>query len=139
MGLFSSPSSQPSHTNPTPSPDGAYIAPNRSARDQCWAARDAFFSCLDKNGIVDSVGKEGKAEAERLCGREESGLRRECAASWVSGCVFVLGRGARGGGGVVGEEREGKREGEGRRGRGENEREADCCVLSRSHTSSKDV
>lgn len=88
---------------------------------------------------MDSVGKEGKAEAERLCGREESGLRRECAASWVSGCVFVLGRGARGGGGVVGEEREGKREGEGRRGRGENEREADCCVLSRSHTSSKDV
>jgi cytochrome c oxidase assembly factor 6 len=83
MGLFSSSAPAPSHTNPAPSADGAYIAPDRSARTQCWAARDAFFACLDRNGIIDSAGKEGRAEADRVCGREEGGLRRECKGSWV--------------------------------------------------------
>ncbi|KAI4180253.1 MAG: hypothetical protein L6R41_007351 [Letrouitia leprolyta] len=82
MGLFSSfTSSTPSPTSPKPTSDGAYIAPDRSARDRCYEARDAFFACLDRANIVDSI-KEAE-KAEEACGKLERGMGRECAASWV--------------------------------------------------------
>ncbi|MCJ1421879.1 hypothetical protein MMC32_008246 [Xylographa parallela] len=84
MPLFSSSSTSSSTTPPRPkaSPDGAFEAPNRTARSACWTARDAFFACLDAHGIVDSIGH--KEDAERCCGAEETGLRRDCASSWVT-------------------------------------------------------
>ncbi|KAL8917062.1 MAG: hypothetical protein Q9208_008178 [Pyrenodesmia sp. 3 TL-2023] len=83
MGLFSSSSSSStsSPTPPKPTSDGAFIAPDRSARDRCYEARDAFFACLNRAGIVDSI-KESDA-AGRECGALEKGMGRECAASWV--------------------------------------------------------
>ncbi|MCJ1392418.1 hypothetical protein MMC18_005285 [Xylographa bjoerkii] len=80
MNLFSPPPTSP--PPPKASPDGAFEAPNRSARSACWTARDAFFACLDAHGVVDSI--TNKEEAERCCGAEEKGLRRDCASSWVT-------------------------------------------------------
>ncbi|MCJ1447961.1 MAG: hypothetical protein MMC23_008473 [Stictis urceolatum] len=79
MGWFSS---DPHPPPPAKTSDGAYIAPGRSARDKCWAARDAFFACLDQNGIVDSI--TNKDEAAAKCGQQDEDLKRECASSWVS-------------------------------------------------------
>lgn len=81
MGLFgsSAPSSIPA---PKVSTDGTPIAPDRSARQKCWDARDTYFACLDKHGIVDSI--RNKEEAEKACPREGDQLAGNCASSWVS-------------------------------------------------------
>lgn len=81
MGWFSS-DSKPAPPAPEPSKDGGYIAPDRSARAQCWEGRDSFFQCLDRNGIIDSV-KEN-AKAEQLCAPELREFEKACASSWVS-------------------------------------------------------
>lgn len=80
MGWFSS---SPSNalTAPEPSNDGGYIAPDRTARAQCWEGRDSFFRCLDKNGIVDSVKEDEKAR--KLCAPELKEFEAACASSWV--------------------------------------------------------
>lgn len=91
MGLFTTNPSPPSPPPPTPSPDGAFEAPNRDRRAHCWQARDAFFACLEKHQIVDSI-KE-KDAAEKGCGEEGRGLERECASSWVSWWCFDWGAG----------------------------------------------
>ena len=65
-----------------PSETRSFEAPNRSDRAKCWAARDAFFACLDKNGIVDSIRNSETANA--VCGKEEKVLQQDCASSWVS-------------------------------------------------------
>ena len=83
MGLFST--TTPSSTtlaSPAESSDGAYIAPDRNARAHCWAARDNFFACLERNNIVDSIREKEKAES--ACGMENGDFGRECAKSWVS-------------------------------------------------------
>jgi len=91
MGLFTtSPDPPPTHTNPAPSPDGAFEAPNRQSRTHCWRARDNFFACLEANGIVDSIRE--KDAAEKACGTESKGLEKECAASWVSISLWSGGR-----------------------------------------------
>jgi len=64
--------------------DGAFEAPSRNARDRCWLARDAFFACLEANGVVDAVRGEGKEIARRKCAAEDRELARECASSWVT-------------------------------------------------------
>ncbi|KAL8716962.1 MAG: hypothetical protein Q9225_005747 [Loekoesia sp. 1 TL-2023] len=79
MGWFSSTPSTPS--GPQRTSDGAFIAPDRSARDRCYEARDAFFACLDRANIIDSIKDADKAEEE--CGKLEKGMSTECAASWV--------------------------------------------------------
>ena len=66
---------------PEPSKDGGFIAPDRSAREQCWEGRDAFFQCLDRNGIIDSVKQD--AEAHQKCSAELKQFERNCASSWV--------------------------------------------------------
>lgn len=88
MGLFStSPPPAPSHASPTPSPDGAFEAPDRQSRAHCWGARDEFFACLERNGIVDSIRDKDKADG--ACGVEGKGFERECAASWVRSFVLL--------------------------------------------------
>ena len=78
MGLFSS---TPSHANPPPSSDGAFIAPGRQKRARCYEARDRFFACLEQNGIIDSI--KDKEQADKACSSEDRGMGMECAASWV--------------------------------------------------------
>lgn len=83
MGLFSaSPPSSTTLASPAESTDGAYIAPDRNARAHCWAARDNFFACLERNNIVDSIREKEKAGS--ACGAEDTDFGRECAKSWVS-------------------------------------------------------
>ncbi|KAL8644316.1 MAG: hypothetical protein Q9226_007828 [Calogaya cf. arnoldii] len=87
MGLssfnpFSSSTTSPSPSSPKPSSDGAFIAPDRRTRAKCYEARDAFFQCLDKNGILDAITDAEKARKE--CGDVEKAFGRECAGSWVT-------------------------------------------------------
>lgn len=85
MGLFGS-SAPPA---PKTSSDGAPIAPDRSQRAKCWEARDAFFQCLDKNNIVDSLAEKGKAD--KACGKEDKQFGQDCASSWVShGSLMII-------------------------------------------------
>lgn len=77
MGLFSS--------NPSPAStaaDGSYKPMKREERKACWEARDAYFSCLDKNKILDSI-KDADGAAQN-CGGETKAFERDCASSWVS-------------------------------------------------------
>ncbi|EMD00071.1 hypothetical protein BAUCODRAFT_63959 [Baudoinia panamericana UAMH 10762] len=73
---------QPTPSTPEPSKDGGYIAPDRSARAQCWEGRDTFFKCLDKHGIVDSVKEDEKAR--QACAPELAEFEKCCASSWVT-------------------------------------------------------
>ncbi|KAF4634251.1 hypothetical protein G7Y89_g3856 [Cudoniella acicularis] len=81
MGLFSS-SSPATLPPPKISVDGAPIAPDRSQRARCWEARDAYFHCLDKNNIIDSITEKDKAE--KGCASEGRGFEANCASSWVT-------------------------------------------------------
>ncbi|KAH9825856.1 Cytochrome c oxidase subunit 6B-like protein new16 [Teratosphaeria destructans] len=87
MGWFSSSSpttSQPAAAiaNPEASTDGGYIAPDRTARAQCWEGRDNFFKCLDRHNIVDSVKEDEKAR--KGCMPELMEFEKYCASSWVT-------------------------------------------------------
>lgn len=81
MGFWGS-SDTPSPPAPKISSDGAPIAPDRSQRAKCWEARDVYFSCLDRNGIVNSISEKDKAAKE--CPAEGKGFEANCASSWVS-------------------------------------------------------
>ncbi|GAA5883488.1 hypothetical protein JCM3774_003601 [Rhodotorula dairenensis] len=76
MGWFSSSASSPTPATEAPAAGGA--APDRSQRAQCWTSRDAYFGCLDKNG-VQAPGQEG----EGVCKAENDEYKSKCAASWV--------------------------------------------------------
>ncbi|KAI9801706.1 MAG: hypothetical protein M1833_002388 [Piccolia ochrophora] len=76
MGWFS-----PADVGPKVSKDGTPEAPNRTDRAHCWESRDAFFKCLDRNGIVDSI-KDQSLASER-CGAEDQAFGKNCASSWV--------------------------------------------------------
>jgi cytochrome c oxidase assembly factor 6 len=81
MGWFSS--DKPNAPDaPKATEDGGFIAPDRTKRAHCWEARDAYFGCLDKNNIIDSV-KRGE-EADKLCPDETVKFDQNCATSWVS-------------------------------------------------------
>ncbi|KAJ4365778.1 hypothetical protein N0V83_008399 [Neocucurbitaria cava] len=63
---------------------GAFESPSRSNRKQCYAARDAFFECLDKNNILDSINtKDGRTKAAGFCGQLDQEFEKNCAHSWV--------------------------------------------------------
>jgi hypothetical protein len=80
MGLFgSAPVTLPP---PKISSDGAPIAPDRTQRAKCWEGRDGYFSCLDKNNIIDSITEKDKAE--KFCSGEGMKFEANCASSWVS-------------------------------------------------------
>ncbi|KAL2887575.1 cytochrome c oxidase, subunit VIb [Ceratocystis lukuohia] len=76
MGLFSSPSE-----NRREAVRSGTAVPTRSERLQCWAARDAYFACLDTQGIVDAHA-EGE-RAARACGAQTAAFERDCARQWV--------------------------------------------------------
>jgi cytochrome c oxidase assembly factor 6 len=49
----------------------------RQDRAKCWETRDAYFSCLDRVGVV-KAGEEGTA-----CAAELKSYEKNCAKSWV--------------------------------------------------------
>ncbi|EAU85237.1 hypothetical protein CC1G_06253 [Coprinopsis cinerea okayama7 len=49
----------------------------RQNRQQCWDARDAYFACLDRQGVV-KAGEEGNA-----CASENKAYHENCAKSWI--------------------------------------------------------
>ncbi|KAG8670112.1 hypothetical protein FPOAC2_09452 [Fusarium poae] len=55
--------------------------PNRQERKICWAARDAYFNCLDANNIVDAT--KDPSATKRACPTETVDFERDCAAAWV--------------------------------------------------------
>ncbi|KAL9048557.1 MAG: hypothetical protein Q9162_007664 [Coniocarpon cinnabarinum] len=67
--------------DPSQNTDGSYKPLARSEREACWTARDAYFTCLDRNGILDSL--KDAEEARRVCGAQEEAFGRDCASSWV--------------------------------------------------------
>ncbi|KAG0634081.1 cytochrome oxidase c subunit VIb-domain-containing protein, partial [Tuber brumale] len=68
-------------STPTPTSSNPPIAPSRSQRALCWAARDQFFACLDKHNILDPL-KNPKA-SKSFCGPEDTSFEKECKGSWV--------------------------------------------------------
>ena len=56
--------------------------PSRSDRARCYAARDAFFACLDAHSIIDPL--SSAAEAQKHCARQDAQLVKDCAGSWVT-------------------------------------------------------
>jgi len=60
-------------------------APDRSQRQACWDARDAYYACLDKNFIL----KPGEEE-KNICSREKKAYEGSCAKSWVSISTFII-------------------------------------------------
>ncbi|KAF4596803.1 hypothetical protein EYR40_007503 [Pleurotus pulmonarius] len=55
----------------------ADAAPTRQDRQKCWEARDSYFACLDRAGVV-KAGDEGKA-----CKDENEKYEANCAKSWI--------------------------------------------------------
>ncbi|RFU73103.1 cytochrome c oxidase, subunit vib [Trichoderma arundinaceum] len=55
--------------------------PNREERAVCWAARDAYFACLDANNIIDA-NKDASAAA-KACPKPSADFERDCSAAWV--------------------------------------------------------
>jgi cytochrome c oxidase assembly factor 6 len=90
MGWFSS--GPKDEGGPAKTSGGAFESPSRSNRKQCYAARDAFFECLDKNDILDSINsKKGRDKAHSFCGQLDQEFEKNCAHSWVSEVVRVVG------------------------------------------------
>ena len=81
FGLFSSPSPQATAAEEVRS--GAR-APSRQERELCWAARDAYFGCLDAHSVVDALSEPGKSTAAAKCAAQSDGFERDCARAWVS-------------------------------------------------------
>lgn len=50
-------------------------------RRQCWAARDAFFECLEVNHIDDPDANKNKVRSK--CPQELREFEKICIASWV--------------------------------------------------------
>lgn len=80
MGLFgtSTPTASPALAT---SADGNYAPMKREERTKCWQARDAYFACLDRNNILDSI-RDSEA-ATKSCPKEEQAYEHDCATSWV--------------------------------------------------------
>jgi hypothetical protein len=57
--------------------------PLRDERKVCYMARDAFFTCCDKNNIEHPT--RDPELTRKNCGAEKAKFERDCVASWVSG------------------------------------------------------
>ena len=75
-----------SESPPPPAPAPPTASSTRHSRERCWAARDAFFDCLDAHGIIDSLSLKGKGKdlAAQKCRQEDIDFGKECVGSWVS-------------------------------------------------------
>lgn len=62
-------------------------APDRTERKRCWEARDLYFSCLDRNDILDAIKDEKRAAS--ACKAESAVFERDCAREWV-GLIYIL-------------------------------------------------
>ncbi|ODO07486.1 hypothetical protein L198_01065 [Cryptococcus wingfieldii CBS 7118] len=63
-------------------------APTREERKQCWASRDIYHGCLDKNKVLqagDEVKRDGKGNvvAGSVCDGERQAYEGSCAKAWV--------------------------------------------------------
>ena len=56
--------------------------PDRAKRRKCWETRDAYFTCLDRAGVV----KPG--EEKNACSEDKKRYETNCAKSWV--CILLL-------------------------------------------------
>ncbi|ESK95559.1 ymr244c-a-like protein [Moniliophthora roreri MCA 2997] len=54
-------------------------APSRDDRQKCWESRDAYFSCLDRVGIV----RAGDEQSSGACASESREYEQNCAKSWI--------------------------------------------------------
>ncbi|KAL5601413.1 hypothetical protein BROUX41_002600 [Berkeleyomyces rouxiae] len=77
MGLFSN---SPEETRREAVRTGTAV-PTRQERLQCWAARDAYFACLDAQGIVDAHAEAPRAAQQ--CAPQTAAFERDCARQWV--------------------------------------------------------
>jgi cytochrome c oxidase assembly factor 6 len=57
--------------------------PLRSQREVCYKARDAFFTCCDKNRIENPL--MDPDAVKKWCTREKQKFDHDCMASWVHG------------------------------------------------------
>lgn len=57
--------------------------PTRNERAVCWAARDAYFACLDANNIVDATKDPGASAAAKACAAPSAEFEKDCAVAWV--------------------------------------------------------
>ena len=57
--------------------------PNRTERALCWTSRDALFTCLDANSLVDTTTPAGASAALKSCPLETEAFERDCAKAWV--------------------------------------------------------
>jgi cytochrome c oxidase assembly factor 6 len=90
-------------------------APSKSSRSRCWAARDAYFECLDKHGLwlhglkvdsyhdivhidpgnppIKSANDKTLTNQEKkelfVCLKAREFFEKECLPSWV--CLFKEG------------------------------------------------
>lgn len=55
--------------------------PTREERALCWAARDAYFLCLDANNILDA--NKDASKAAKACPKQSAEFERDCSAAWV--------------------------------------------------------
>ncbi|KIW11184.1 hypothetical protein PV08_10484 [Exophiala spinifera] len=74
--------------SPAPAPparpkssDGGFVAPDRNSRELCYESRDNFFTCLDKNDILDAIKEDDKAR--KVCAKEVTDFERDCARTWI--------------------------------------------------------
>ncbi|WVQ85489.1 hypothetical protein IAT38_007654 [Cryptococcus sp. DSM 104549] len=62
-------------------------APSREERRQCWASRDLYFSCLDKNNVLQAgneVTRDAKGKAVGgVCVVEREGYEKHCGQAWI--------------------------------------------------------
>ncbi|KAL2753178.1 hypothetical protein ACRALDRAFT_1077649 [Sodiomyces alcalophilus JCM 7366] len=79
MGLFN-PFKSPESKRAEEVRTGA-VAPDRRERAKCWEARDAYFACLDRVGVIDAIKHDG--EARKGCPSENEAFERDCATAWV--------------------------------------------------------
>ncbi|KAF2730262.1 hypothetical protein EJ04DRAFT_537351 [Polyplosphaeria fusca] len=78
------PFSSSEQDGPKKTTGGAFEQPSRSNRAKCYEARDAFFECLDRSNILDSINtKDGRAAAKKACSAEDVVFEKDCAHSWV--------------------------------------------------------
>lgn len=71
MGWFSKEKKEEYHPN------------NRSSRKQCWEARDEYFQCLDKIGVVNALDPKQQPTVEKHCSKQDQRFDDNCATSWI--------------------------------------------------------
>lgn len=71
-------------SGPKKTAGGAFEKPSRTNRAKCYEARDAFFECLDRNNILDSINtKSGRVATASKCAEADQAFEKNCAHSWV--------------------------------------------------------